>query len=298
MTFAARSFSIRMMEIARDIADARKIVRAARSEGRRITFVPTMGALHLAHVSLMHAAKGGDSFLVVSIFVNPTQFGPNEDFEEYPRDEAHDLTACEQAGVDLVFLPSTDAMYPSDSATTVRVDKLTDTLCGARRPGHFDGVATVVTKLFNIIQPDAAYFGRKDAQQLAVISRMTRDLDMPIEIVGCPTVREEDGLAVSSRNAYLNQQERRQATCLYRSLNKAMNMIESERTDADAIIDAMRRIIDEAGPATVDYISIVDPASMQPVKRIDRGVLVALAVRIGPTRLIDNIEVDPRPVSR
>ena len=287
-----------MMEIARDIADARKIVRAARSEGRRITFVPTMGALHLAHVSLMHAAKGGDSFLVVSIFVNPTQFGPNEDFEEYPRDEAHDLTACEQAGVDLVFLPSTDAMYPSDSATTVRVDKLTDTLCGARRPGHFDGVATVVTKLFNIIQPDAAYFGRKDAQQLAVISRMTRDLDMPIEIVGCPTVREEDGLAVSSRNAYLNQQERRQATCLYRSLNKAMNMIESERTDADAIIDAMRRIIDEAGPATVDYISIVDPASMQPVKRIDRGVLVALAVRIGPTRLIDNIEVDPRPVSR
>jgi pantoate--beta-alanine ligase len=254
-----------------------------------------MGALHVAHLSLMEAAKRDGTFLVVTIFVNPTQFGPNEDFESYPRDQANDLAGCDKVGVDLVFIPPVEEMYPAGSATTVHVCGLTETLCGAHRPGHFDGVATVVAKLFNIVQPDVAYFGQKDAQQLAVIQRMTRDLDLPIEIVGCPTVREADGLAISSRNAYLNQPQRKQATCLYRALIEAKTLVEKGETRAAAVTDAMRRIVGAAGPAVVDYISVVDPASMQPVQRIEQPVLIALAVRIGSTRLIDNLQVDPRP---
>ncbi|MFQ5805639.1 MAG: pantoate--beta-alanine ligase, partial [Phycisphaerae bacterium] len=227
-------------------------------------------------------------------FVNPTQFGPNDDFRRYPRDEAGDLATCEKAGVDLVFIPPVEEMYPPESATTVQVARLTETLCGPHRPGHFAGVTTVVTKLFNIVQPDAAYFGQKDAQQLAAIRRMVRDLDLPIEVVGCPTVREADGLAVSSRNAYLNQVQRVQARCLYRSLSEAKALIERGETKATAVVGAMRRIIDEAGPARIDYISVVDPESMQPAERIERRVLIALALRIGSTRLIDNLQVDPR----
>jgi pantoate--beta-alanine ligase len=254
-----------------------------------------MGALHVAHLSLMEAAKRDGTFVVVTIFVNPTQFGPSEDFEKYPRDEVGDLAACENVCVDLVFVPPVEEMYPAGSATTVHVSGLTETLCGAHRPGHFDGVSTVVAKLFNVVEPDVAYFGQKDAQQLAVIRRVTRDLDLPVEIVGCPTVREVDGLAVSSRNAYLNQPQREQATCLCRALTEAKTLITMGETDAAAVTDAMRRIVDAAGPAVIDYISVVDPASMQPVQRIERPVLVALAVRIGSTRLIDNLEVDPHP---
>lgn len=254
-----------------------------------------MGALHAGHLSLIEAAKRDGTFVAVSIFVNPTQFGPNEDLEAYPRDEAGDLAACERMGVDLVFIPAVGEMYASAAATKVHVSGLTETLCGAHRPVHFDGVTTIVTKLFNIIQPDAAYFGQKDAQQLAVIRRMTRDLDLPIEIVGCPTVREPDGLAVSSRNAYLDPAQREQATCLCRALNEAQARIEGGETDPAVVIGALRQIVDQAGPAVVDYISVVDPESMQPVPRIERPVLVAMAVRIGSTRLIDNLQVDPRP---
>lgn len=282
------------MLVTRDIERTRKAVAAARAAGRRIGFVPTMGALHAAHVSLMEAARRAGDFVVVSIFVNPTQFGPGEDFDAYPRDEAGDLATCENAGVDLVFFPSVAVMYPPGAVTTVHVARLTDTLCGPHRPGHFDGVATVVTKLFNIVQPDAAYFGQKDAQQLAVIRRMTRDLDMPVEIVGCPTVREPDGLAMSSRNAYLDPDQRSQATCLYRALEHARSRIQTGEESAETITTEMRGIVENAGPCRIDYISVVDPASMEPVTRIAGPVLVALAVRIGRTRLIDNMTVDPR----
>jgi pantoate--beta-alanine ligase len=282
------------MEVTREIASVRRVLAEPRRSGRRIAFVPTMGALHVAHVSLMEAARREGGHLVVSIFVNPKQFAPEGDFERYPRDEAADLEVCREAGVDLVFLPSTEAMYRPDATTTVHVARLTDTLCGPCRPGHFDGVALVVAKLFNIVQPDVAYFGEKDFQQLAVIRRMVHDLDMRIEIVGCPTVREPDGLAVSSRNAYLTDAQRRQATVLYRALCAARTRIQAGARDPGEVTDQMRRIIEEAGPAEVDYISAVDPDSMQPVKRIDKPVLIALAVHIGPARLIDNLLVDPR----
>ena len=281
------------MEVTREIPSARRVLAETRRSGRRIAFVPTMGALHVAHVSLMEAARRDGGYLVVSIFVNPTQFTPEGDFERYPRDEAADFEVCRKAGVDLVFMPPTEAMYRPDAVTTVHVTRLTDTLCGPCRPGHFDGVTLVVAKLFNIVQPDVAYFGEKDFQQLAVIRRMVRDLDMPIEIVGCPTIREPDGLAVSSRNAYLTDAQRRQATSLYHSLCEARTRIQGGARDPVEVTDQMRRIIDEASPAKVDYISVVDPDSMQPVQRIDEPVLIALAVHVGPARLIDNLLVDP-----
>lgn len=283
------------MEIARDIQTVREIVRRQRQGGGRIGFVPTMGALHAGHVSLIEAARRDGTFVVVSIFVNPTQFGPNEDFAKYPRDETGDRARCEAAGAGLVFLPPVEAMYPPGAQTTIHVARLTETLCGPFRPGHFDGVATVVAKLFNIVQPDRAYFGEKDAQQLAVLRRMTRDLDLPVEIVGCPIVREPDGLAMSSRNAYLSPAERRQAPSLHQALCLARERVERGERDAEAVVAAVRERILAAGPARVDYISVVDAEDMQPVGRIERRVLIALAVRIGTTRLIDNVQVDPTP---
>jgi len=252
-----------------------------------------MGALHRGHVSLIEAARRDGTYTVLSIFVNPTQFGPQEDFNKYPRDEAGDLNICAEAGVDLVFAPPVEVMYHPDAVTTVRVAKLTDTLCGAFRPGHFEGVATVCCKLFNIVQPDVAYFGQKDAQQLAVIRRMVRDLDLPLEIVACPTVREPDGLALSSRNRYLSPADRRQATCLYRALCQAAERIKAGERDPAAVAGLMREVIRRAGPERIDYASVVDPASMQPVERIGGPVLLALAVHVGPARLIDNLLVDP-----
>jgi pantoate--beta-alanine ligase len=283
------------MEVIREIAVTRAAVSAARHAGRRIALVPTMGALHAAHLSLVDAAKRDGGYVVVSIFVNPTQFGPHEDFQRYPRDEAGDLAKCAQTGADLVFVPPIDQMYQADACTTVHVARLTETLCGPYRPGHFDGVTTVVAKLFNIVQPDVAYFGEKDAQQLAVIRRMVRDLDLPIEIVGCPTVREPDGLAMSSRNAYLDDARRLQARCLYQALRDAQRRVERGQSDPTVVVEAMRRIVANAGPAQIDYISVVDPENMQPVERINARVLIALAVRIGTTRLIDNVQVDPPP---
>lgn len=286
------------MQITRRIDETRSSIAALRGSGHRIGFVPTMGALHAGHISLIEAARRDDSAVVVSIFVNPTQFGPNEDFSRYPRDEAGDLARCESAGAALVFLPGVDEMYPAGAVTTVRVAKLTDTLCGPHRPGHFDGVATVVAKLFHIVQPDAAYFGEKDAQQLAVIRRMTRDLDMPVSIVGCPTMREPDGLAMSSRNAYLSSEHRVQAAVLHRALQAGRARIESGERDARAVESLMQGMVHAAGPARVDYISVVDAAGLQPVSKIDVPVLLALAVRIGGTRLIDNVRVDPAAAVR
>jgi pantoate--beta-alanine ligase len=281
------------MNVTRDIPATRAAVAAARQARRTIGFVPTMGALHAGHISLIEAARRDGTFVVVSIFVNPTQFGPNEDYTRYPRDEAGDLEKCRAAGADLVFIPTAEVMYASDAATTVHVARLTETLCGPCRPGHFDGVATVVTKLFNIVQPDRAYFGQKDAQQLAVIRRMTRDLNFPIEIVGCPTVREPDGLAMSSRNLLLSPDERRRAPALYRALCAARDRILRGERDSQVILAEMHGILATINPTRVDYVSIVDADSLQPVARIDRPVLIALAVRLGATRLIDNVLVDP-----
>ncbi len=285
------------MRVTRDIASTRAAIAAARQAGRRIGFVPTMGFLHAGHVSLMEAARrderrlGREPFVVVSIFVNPTQFGPHEDYNRYPRDTAGDLSQCKEAGVELVFTPAVTDMYRADASTTVHVRGLTDTLCGPCRPGHFDGVATIVAKLFNIVQPDAAYFGEKDAQQLAVIRRMVRDLDFALEVVGCPTVREPDGVAMSSRNALLSPGERARATALYRALCAARERIQGGERSAAAVTKEMRQIVDAVQPERIDYISVVDPETLQPVHEISGPVLVALAVRIGTTRLIDNLTV-------
>lgn len=279
------------MLVCRDIESARSALAAAE---RPVGVVPTMGALHQGHLSLIEVARRASRTVVTSIFVNPTQFGPSEDFTSYPRDEAGDLRRCELAGVDIVFLPPAEVMYPPGACTSIHVAGLTDGLCGPFRPGHFDGVATVVTKLFNIVRPDAAYFGQKDAQQLAVIRQLTRDLDLPIEIVGCPTVREPDGLAMSSRNAYLTPQQRGQALSLSQALSAARELVLQGQRDATALVQEMRRIIEAAGPAQIDYISVVDPGTLAPLARVDHPALIALAVRIGRTRLIDNLTVDPR----
>lgn len=281
------------MEVLRTIHDMRACIDAARRAGRRIGFVPTMGALHRGHVSLFDAAERDGAFVVVSIFVNPLQFGPGEDLARYPRDEEGDLRICRAARVDAVFLPAVEDMYPPGSVTTIRVAKLTDTLCGPFRPGHFEGVATIVAKLFNIVRPDIAYFGEKDAQQLAVIRRMVRDLDMPIDVVGCPIVREEDGLALSSRNAYLNEDERRRATALSRALQAARAAVARGERSAAALVRDMTAIIAAVRPTAIDYLSVVDAETLQPVHAIDGPVLVAVAVRFGGTRLIDNVRVDP-----
>jgi pantoate--beta-alanine ligase len=282
---------MRSMNVTRDIPSTRAAIGAARHAGRRIGFVPTMGYLHAGHLSLVETARGDGTFVVASIFVNPTQFGPHEDFERYPRDTAGDLGKCKDAGVELVFMPAATDMYAPDAVTSVHVVGLTETLCGPCRPGHFDGVATIVAKLFNIVQPDVAYFGQKDAQQLAVIRRMVRDLDFPIEIIGCPIVREADGLAMSSRNALLSPDERQQALVLYRALCEAQARIAAGERNSAGLLSRMRQIVDTGRPTNVDYISLVDPETLQPVSTIEQPVLAALAVRIGSTRLIDNLVV-------
>ncbi len=274
------------------IQGVRDYLEAARRAGKRVGFVPTMGAIHEGHCSLMRAARAECAEVVVSIFVNPTQFGPGEDFARYPRPIEADLAACAAERVDVVFCPAVEEMYPSGTVTTVHVARLTEGLCGAHRPGHFDGVTTVVAKLFNIVQPDVAYFGQKDAQQVTVIRRMVRDLLWPIEIVVCPTIREPDGLAMSSRNVYLNPEQRRQALCLYQTLSWARARIEAGHREADTLIEQMRERIVAAGPCTIDYIAIVDPDDLAAQARVESRCLIALAVRMGPTRLIDNILVD------
>ncbi|MGD2108755.1 MAG: pantoate--beta-alanine ligase [Phycisphaerae bacterium] len=279
------------MRVETEIPPARDTIRIAQRSGKLVGLVPTMGALHDGHLSLIRMARERTSFVAVTIFVNPTQFSPGEDFEKYPRPIETDLAACENLGVDLVFAPDVDTMYPPDARTTVHVSELTEGLCGAARPGHFDGVATVVAKLFSIIPADLAFFGEKDYQQLVMLRRMARDLDMPVEIVPCPTVRESDGLAMSSRNAYLSADQRIQAASLSRALFNAREQIASGERDASGIIEQIRSEIQTAGPAEIQYVEVVDPDTLVPLPRVDAPARICLAVRIGTCRLIDNIAV-------
>jgi pantoate--beta-alanine ligase len=281
------------METTETIANIREIVVQARTGGKTIGLVPTMGALHEGHLSLIRRCRQECDFTVVSIFVNPAQFGPSEDFDSYPRTFEADSAACRDLGVDLIFAPAVLEMYPSENLTWIDIDRIGDHLCGAARPGFFRGVCTVVAKLFNIIQPDVAYFGEKDAQQLAVITRMVADLNLPLEIRGCPIVRESDGLAMSSRNQYLDPEQRRQAVCLFQALEHARQLIENGQTDSAVLIDAMKAIIEKQPQPCIDYLTIVDRDLMQPLPKIDRPARIALAVHLGPARLIDNIAVDP-----
>jgi pantoate--beta-alanine ligase len=280
------------MKIAKTIRSVRKLVKQARSKGKSVGLVPTMGALHQGHISLIEKAAKNTDFVVVSIFVNPTQFGPDEDFKKYPRPVRNDLNVCRKAGADVVFAPSAKQMYPQQNLTWVNVGKLSEPLCGRSRPGHFRGVATVCAKLFNIVQPDLAFFGRKDAQQAVIIKRLVADLNLPLKIIVCPTVREKTGLAMSSRNQYLSVQEKKDATCLFKSLQKAGHLVAKGTTGTKKIIAQIRKTIASAASAEIEYIEIVDAETLQPIKKIDRPALVALAVRIGRTRLIDNIMID------
>jgi len=280
------------MEIAKTIESVRSLVKAARSRGKKIGFVPTMGALHIGHISLIEAAVKTCDFVVVSIFVNPTQFGPGEDLEKYPRPIDADLEICRKGGVNVVFAPTAEQMYPAENLTWVDVEKLTEPLCGQSRPWHFRGVTTVCAKLFNIVAPDIAFFGQKDAQQAIVIKRMAADLNMPLEIVICPTIRQPDGLAVSSRNQYLTRQQKKDATNIYKSLQRCRGMIDAGFTDAREIITEMHKILQQASSIKIEYVSIVDAETLENIDQIAGKVLAAVAVRIGPARLIDNILID------
>jgi pantoate--beta-alanine ligase len=280
------------MEVAKTIEEVRSLVSNARSEGSKIGLVPTMGALHIGHISLIEAADKDCDFVAVSIFVNPTQFGPGEDFEKYPRPLEADLEICRKAHVDVVFAPEPEQMYPAKNITWVNVEKLTEPLCGRSRPGHFRGVTTVCAKLFNIVAPDAAYFGQKDAQQAIVIKRMAADLNMPLEIVICPTVREPNGLAVSSRNQYLSEQQKKDAANIYKSLQTCRRLIDAGTTETRQIIAEMQKILQQIPSGQIEYISIVDAETLESIEIIVGEVLAAVAVRIGTTRLIDNILVD------
>lgn len=275
------------MKIVSTIEEVRAQMKEWKKEGKTIGFVPTMGYLHEGHMSLIDAAGENDK-VVVSIFVNPMQFGPTEDLASYPRDLEHDAKLCEEHGVDLIFHPTPEEMYGDQFYSYVDMDVLTKELCGLSRPVHFRGVCTVVTKLFNIVTPDRAYFGQKDAQQLAVIKRMVKDLNMPLTITGCPIIREEDGLAKSSRNTYLSPEERKAALVLSRSIFLGKEMVEKGERNCKKILAAMTEEIEKEPLAKIDYVKIVDLDTMQQVEKIDRGILAAIAVYIGKTRLIDN----------
>lgn len=280
------------MKIVRTIGEIRAISEKARAESKIVGLVPTMGALHEGHLTLAEKAKSECDVVIMSIFVNPIQFGPKEDFAAYPRNLDFDAKLAEAAGVDYIFAPEASHMYPRPPLAFVDVSVLTNHLCGASRPGHFRGVATVVTKLFNIAKPHRAYFGMKDAQQLRVIKRMNEDLDFGIEIVSVPTVREKDGLAMSSRNAYLSPENRKRAVVLSKSLRLAEKLVKEGVRDTGVIKSEMRRLIlSEVPDASIDYVEIVDDDTVVPVERIEGRALVALAVRIGGTRLIDNVTV-------
>lgn len=276
------------MKIIKTIEELRPIIKGWKREGLTVGLVPTMGYLHDGHKSLIVKAVAENDRVVVSDFVNPTQFGANEDLSSYPRDIERDAALCEAAGADIIFHPEPEEMYFPDKCTFVDMDKLTKGLCGKTRPVHFSGVCTVVSKLFNIVTPDRAYFGQKDAQQLAVIKRMVRDLNFDITIVGCPIVREADGLALSSRNTYLNKEERQAALILNKSLTLGKEMIESGEKNAAKVREAIIKNMETEPLAKVDYVEIVDPENLEPIATIDAPVLVATAVYIGKTRLIDN----------
>jgi len=281
------------MEIVNKIDELFVTRNGIRSRGGRLGLVPTMGALHEGHLSLIRAAKAKSDVVASSIFVNPTQFGPNEDFSRYPRDLEKDLALLERDGVDLVFVPSVEEMYPQQSVTWVAVEGLSDRLCGKSRPGHFRGVATVVAKLFNIVEPDIAFFGQKDAAQVAIIRRMVRDLNMPVAIEACPIVREPDGLALSSRNAYLSPQQRQDALVLFRSLLRVRELFADGERNPAILIKAAKNVLSGSSAVRLDYFEIVDPDELTPLALINQPALVAVAAFVGNPRLIDNIVLEP-----
>jgi pantoate--beta-alanine ligase len=272
------------MRVIRTIADLRAELADA---PRPVGLVPTMGYFHDGHLSLMRAARAANQTVVVSLFVNPAQFGPNEDLEAYPRDEQRDLARAEEVGVDILFAPSVEEVYPDGFDTTVEVGGLTEPLDGAARPGHFKGVTTIVTKLLNMVGPDAAYFGQKDAQQALVIQKLVTDLNMPVRIEVCPTIREPDGIAMSSRNAYLSEEERQRALALSRALRAAEQAVDGGELDADAVIAAARRELDEAG-IEPEYLELRSATDLTPAERVNGSTLLAVAARVGRARLIDN----------
>jgi pantoate--beta-alanine ligase len=277
------------MEILNSIDATRSASRKLRREGKRLGFVATMGALHEGHLSLVRAAKAQTDAVFVSIFVNPTQFGPNEDLSRYPRPFGRDCALLEKEGVEILFAPTAVAMYPAGAVTYVTVEGMSDRLCGKSRPGHFRGVTTVVSKLFHIIEPDAAFFGQKDAAQLAIIRRMVSDLNIPVEIVGCPIVREDDGLAMSSRNSYLSNNERKTALSLYRALTRVQSEFQSGERRSSHLIECGKQVIAGESSVGLDYLEIVDPFTLDAMEDLSRPSLVAIAAYVGSTRLIDNI---------
>lgn len=279
------------MVIVEKVKDMKELSKKYLKENKTIGFVPTMGFLHEGHLSLVRRAREENDIVVVSIFVNPTQFGPNEDYESYPRDFERDVKLLKELNVDVVFHPPVEEMYPKDFSTYVEETKLSRYLCGKSRPGHFRGVCTIVTKLFNIVRPTRAYFGQKDAQQFRVIKRMVRDLNMDVELVECPIVREHDGLAMSSRNIYLSDDERVQALALYNSLKLAENLIKSGERDAGVVKSAMKEFLSRYDKVKIDYVEIVDEETLEPVKHIEGKVIVAIACWVGKARLIDNVIV-------
>ena len=283
------------MKIITTISQMHQHADRLRDQGDRIGFVPTMGFLHEGHLSLMRRAREDNHALAVSIFVNPTQFGPGEDFQSYPRDLERDASLCREVGCDILFTPSAEEMYPQGSVTTVSVSTLTKHLCGASRPGHFDGVTTVVTKLLNIVKPHRAYFGLKDYQQYRVLWRMARDLNLDIDIVGLPTVREPDGLAMSSRNAYLDTEERASALSLSRSLELAREMVRDGTRDPAAIEERVREAISSQPHTRIDYVQVVDAEELTPVTSLEGRALLAMAVFVGNARLIDNTLLETYP---
>lgn len=281
------------MQIIKTVKELRAVVKSAKKEGKTVGFVPTMGFLHDGHMSLVDYAKQDNDFVVVSIFVNPTQFGENEDLDAYPRDVEGDTAKLKARDVDVLFFPSVEEMYPNGYSTYVNVEgEMTGVLCGSSRPGHFRGVATIVTKLFNMVSPDNAYFGQKDAQQVSVIERMVRDLNMDLNIIPCPIYREADGLAMSSRNTYLNAQERKDALVLSQSLFEAKERIEQGERTSKKIIDGIVDKIKTIDYAIIDYVEIVDALTLNKIETLEGEILIALAVKIGKPRLIDNMRLE------
>ncbi len=275
-----------------DVKSMKEISNKIRKEGKTIGFVPTMGYLHKGHISLMECSKKDNDITVVSIFVNPTQFGKNEDLDKYPRDLERDLKICKEVGVDFVFHPSVEQMYPEGYSTYVIMESLIDRLCGAFRPGHFKGVLTVVNKLFNIIKPDRAYFGKKDYQQYVVIKKMVEDLNMDVQVIGCPLIREEDGLALSSRNKYLSKEERESALSLSKALFKAKELFEKGEKDVSKLKKEMEKIMKSYPHVEeIQYIEIVNPENLEPKEKAEKGDIILVAAFVGSTRLIDNIQL-------
>ncbi|MEG6570168.1 pantoate--beta-alanine ligase [Thermoanaerobacterium thermosaccharolyticum] len=277
------------MIVVKKISDVREAIKAQKAQGKTIGLVPTMGYLHEGHLSLVKKARENSDFVCASVFVNPIQFGPNEDYNKYPRDIERDIKLLEENGCDLVFIPSVEEMYPNERLTTVSVIKITNKLCGAYRPGHFDGVCTVVTKLFNIFTPDIAVFGQKDAQQVAVIKKMVDDLNIPVKIIASPIVRDKDGLALSSRNVYLSDDERHAALILNKSLKEAEKILKSGERNAENIISRVKNILESEPLCKIQYVSCVHPDTLEDLTAINDKALIAIACYIGNTRLIDNL---------